>query len=216
MTAIIPIVPTRAHLDKFFERVDPAHARICFCVDATASRQPTWDTAAQITAAMFETASGLNVQLVYYRGYNECVASRWLSDSNALRAAMERVTCAAGYTQLQKVLAHTRKEHIRERVDALIVIPDACEEIPADLYQEARELGARCFMFQEATDPHVTAIYAEIARLTGGAHCTFDSNAAQRLADLLKAVAAFATGGLKALADQKSDAARLLLTQIKK
>jgi hypothetical protein len=216
MTAITPVVPTRAHLDKFFQRVEPARARICFCVDATASRQPTWDTAAKTQAEMFEAAGGLDIELIYYRGYNEFVASRWLSDSNALRAAMERVTCAAGYTQLQTVLAHARKEHTRERVDALIVVSDACEEIPADLYQEARGLGVRCFLFQEGNDPHVTAIYREIAAITGGAHCTFDSGAAQHLADLLKSVAAFASGGMKALAAQKSEAATLLLAQIKK
>jgi hypothetical protein len=56
----------------------------------------------------------------------------------------------------------------------------------------------------------------EIARITSGAHCKFDANAAQHLADLLKAVAAFAAGGIRALAHQKTDAARLLLTQIKK
>jgi hypothetical protein len=32
---------------------------------------------------------------------------------------------------------------------------------------------------------------------------------------LLKAVAAFATGGIKALADQKTEAALLLLSQVK-
>ena len=71
-------------------------------------------------------------------------------------------------------------------------------------------------MFQEGSDEHVEQVYREIARLTGGAYCKFDSGAAQRLADLLKAVAAFAAGGLKALAAQKSDAATLLLTQMKR
>ena len=36
------------------------------------------------------------------------------------------------------------------------------------------------------------------------------------LSALLTAVAAFATGGVQALADQNSEAAKLLLTQIKK
>ena len=71
-------------------------------------------------------------------------------------------------------------------------------------------------MFQEGSNEQIGKIYAEIARITGGAHCKFDAAAAQRLADLLKAVAAFATGGIRALADQKTATARLLLTQIKK
>jgi hypothetical protein len=42
-----------------------------------------------------------------------------------------------------------------------------------------------------------------------------DAGAAQRLADLLKAVAAFAAGGAKALANQNTEAAQLLLTKVR-
>jgi hypothetical protein len=212
------VVPTRAHLDAFFERVDPVRGRLIFAVDATASRQPTWDTAAHLQATMFDSVAGignLSIQLVYFRGHGECVVSRWLPDSNALASIMSRVPCAAGHTQIRKVLAHARKEHTHGKVSALILISDACEETLHELYAEARELGGvPCFLFQEGDDQSVGKIYAELARITGGAHCKFDAGAAQRLADLLKAVATFATGGIKALADQKSEAARLLLTQI--
>jgi hypothetical protein len=220
MTTTTPAIPTRAHLDAFFSRVNPARGRLILAIDATVSRQPTWDTAAQLQAQMFETVvaiGGLDIQLVYYRGHSECVASRWQSDPQTLAAVMSRVTCAAGHTQIRKVLAHARKEHAREKVNALIIVSDACEEIPHDLYAEARELGGvPVFAFQEGTDEHIGKIYAEIARITGGAHCKFDAGAAQRLADLLKAVAAFAAGGMKALTAQKTEAATLLLTQIKK
>jgi hypothetical protein len=111
---------------------------------------------------------------------------------------------------------HVRKEHRQKTVNALVLISDACEEIPADLYSGARELGVPAFMFQEGDDDSTAGIYAEIANVTGGASCRFDSGSAQRLADLLKAVAAFAAGGVKALASQQTEAARLLLTQIKK
>jgi hypothetical protein len=218
MTISGPVVPTRAHLDEFFCRVDPTRGRLIFALDATASRQPTWDTAAHLQSQMFGTVAaigGLDVQLVYYRGFGQCVASRWLNDPRALAAAMAPVTCAAGHTQIKRVLAHARKEHARQKINALIIISDACEETPCDLYAEARELGVSVFMFQEGGDERVGEIYAEIARITGGAHCKFDNAAAQRLADLLKAVAAFATGGIKALAAQNSEAARLLLTQVK-
>jgi hypothetical protein len=220
MTTSVPTVPTRAHLDAFFSRVDPMRGRLIFALDATASRQPTWDTAAYLQAQMFETVAaigGLDVQLIYFRGLGECVASRWLSDAKSLASIMSRVTCAAGHTQIRRVLSHARKENAREKVAALILISDACEETLHDLYAEARELGgAPVFLFQEGNDEHVGEIYAEIARITGGAHCKFNIGAAQRLADLLKAVAAFAAGGIKALAAQNSEAATLLLTQIKK
>lgn len=213
------IVP-RPHLEKFLNKVDPTRARLIFAVDATASRQPTWDMAAHLQAQMFGTVAAigeLDVQLVYYRNHGECVASRWLSDAKALAGLMARVHCVAGHTQIKKVLAHTRREHARQKINALILVSDACEETPHDLYNEARELGGvPVFLFQEGDNDHVAGVYAEIARITGGAHCKFDSGAAQRLADLLKAVASFAAGGVKALADQKTEAATLLLTQIKR
>jgi hypothetical protein len=214
-----PIVSTRPHLEKFFERVAPMSGRLIFAIDATASREPTWDMAAGLTAQMFETVAaigGLDIQLVYYKGYRECVASRWLSDAPSLIAAMKRVRCESGHTQIARVLDHVRKENAREKVAALVLISDACEEDAGDLSRHATELVVPCFLFQDGTSQQVSRTYEEIARITGGAHCKFDAGAAQRLADLLKAVAAFATGGVKALADQNTAAARLLLTQMKK
>jgi len=219
MTTTNPTIPTRAHLDKFFERVNSVRGRLIFAIDATASREPTWDMATGLTAQMFETtaaAGNLNVQLVYYRDYCECVASRWMSDAPSLIAAMRRVRCMAGHTQISRVIDHTRKENSCEKVAALVLISDACEEDAGDLFRRATELGVPAFMFQEGASQEVGRIYEEIARITGGAHCKFDAGAAQRLADLLKAVAAFATGGVRALGDQKTEAAKLLLTQIKK
>jgi hypothetical protein len=210
---------THARLEALFARVDPTRGRLIFALDATASRQPTWDTAAQLQGQMFDTVAaigGLDAQLVYFRGPSECVASRWFSDSKSLATTMSRIMCAAGQTQIRKVLSHARKENARERINAVVVIGDACEELPAALYAEAAELAVPVFMFQEGNDERVAGTFSEIARITGGASCKFDGNAAQRLADLLKAVAAFAAGGIKALAAQKTDAATLLLTQIKK
>jgi hypothetical protein len=210
---------TSADLEKFFEKVDPTRARLMFAIDATASRQPTWDTAAHLQSQMFATVAaigGLSVQLVYYGGHEECTKSTWLSDPKALAAAMSRVVCAAGHTQIRKVLAHARKENAREKVAALVLVSDACEELPNDLYAEANELGVPVFAFQEGDDEDVARIYHRLACLTGGAYCAFNDGAAERLANLLKAVAAFAAGGVKALAAQQSEAARLLLTQIRK
>jgi hypothetical protein len=212
-------IAARPDLQKFLSRVDPVRGQLIFALDATASRQPTWDLAAHLQGTMFETvaaAGGLDVQIVYYRG-SECVASRWFSDPRSLSAVMRRVTCAAGITQIKKVLLHARKEHARQKVNALIFVGDAVEELPIELYSQARELGdLKCFLFQEGADPHVSEVFAELARLTGGASCKFDTGAAQQLSDLLKAVAAFAVGGAKLLASQKNEAATLLLTQMKK
>jgi hypothetical protein len=85
---------------------------LIFALDATASRQPTWDTACQLQADMFrEAIGGLDVQLIYYRGRSECQGSQWVSQPERLAALMERIDCRTGFTQIGKVLAHTKQEN---------------------------------------------------------------------------------------------------------
>jgi hypothetical protein len=216
----IPTLPKYPrHLEALFQQLDPSKQRLIFGVDATASRQPVWDMAAKLTAQMFQTAAangGLELQLIHYRGERECVASRWMSNARALTAAMSNVTCQAGLTQIGCVMAHAHTENRRMKIAAVVLISDACEENPSELYAAARRLdGVPVFLFQEGVDEQVAAIYRTIASITGGASCRFDAEAAARLADLLRAVAAFATGGRKAVAAEKTEAARLLLTQLK-
>jgi hypothetical protein len=75
-------------------------------------------------------------------------------------------------------------------------------------------LGCPVFLFQEGHDPRVVAAFREFVRLTKGAYAPFDSSAPQQLAALLKAVAAYASGGRAHLKLQASGEARALLTQI--
>jgi len=49
-----------------------------------------------------------------------------------------------------------------------------------------------------------------VARLTKGAYCAFDAGSIAQLREFLRAVCAFATGGLTALADLRTDSARKL------
>ncbi len=90
-----------------------------------------------------------------------------------------------------------------------------------NLCQAAGELGllgVRTFMFQEGNDPVAENAYREIARLSHGAYCRFDAGSAHQLGELLRAVAAYAAGGIKALADlsaKRSSAAHHLLAQLK-
>jgi hypothetical protein len=213
----------RAAVDAFLEgnrqmlAVDSGCGRLIFALDATASRQPTWTMACRLQGEMFQEVAkvgGLDVQLVFYRG-RECQASRWVSDAKALTAMMTQVGCESGYTQIRKVLAHARRENSRQKVRALVFVGDAVEEQAADLYAAARELGLPAFMFQEADDPAVTTVFREIARLTKGAHCHFTPGAARELAELLRAVAAYAAGGLTALSASQSAGAVKLLLQLK-
>ena len=204
---------TRAEIDSFLAKVKgltPGGApgqrgRLIFALDATMSRQPMWDTACQLQAEMFREAGaigGLDVQLVYYRGLGECRASRWVSQAERLAGLMEQIDCRGGHTQIGKVIAHAKRETQNQAVQALIFVGDAMEEKLDDLCHAAGELGilgVPAFMFQEGVDPITEQAFREIARLTRGAYCRFDPGAAHQLAELLRAAAAYAAGGLRAL-----------------
>ena len=199
--------------------------RLIFAMDATASREPTWDRACQVQGQMFletEALGGLDVQLVYYRGFGECKASRWVGKPADLVRLMTGVFCLAGQTQIKKVLAHAIAETGRKRVNALVFVGDCCEE-PIDplgrLAGELGMLGVRAFLFQEGHNAEAERAFRHIARLTNGAHCRFDSGSPRQLRELLGAVAAYAAGGRRALADlsrRSGDAGvRLLESQIR-
>ncbi|MGH6770309.1 MAG: VWA domain-containing protein [Xanthobacteraceae bacterium] len=181
--------------------------RLVFALDATMSRQPLWDTACKLQSDMFREAAsigGLDVQLVYYRGLTECRASPWVSQAERLGELMTRIDCRGGHTQIRKVIAHARKETEKAKVQALVFVGDAMEEKLDDLCQAAGELGllgVPAFMFQEGYDPVAEQAFRELARLTKGAYCRFDPGAAHELGELLRAVAAYAAGGMRALAD---------------
>src|SRR5213080_3743309 len=206
---------TRAEIDAFLAKVkglaptaEPGRrGRLIFALDATMSRQPLWDTACRLQADMFREAAaigGLDVQLVYYRGLSECRASRWVSQAERLGALMERIDCRGGHTQIGKIIAHGRRETELRKVQALVFVGDAMEEKLDDLCAAAGELGllgVPAFMFQEGDDPIAEQAFREVARLTRGAYCRFDPGAAHQLGELLRAVAAYAAGGMRALAD---------------
>lgn len=188
--------------------VKPAgRGRLIFALDATASREPTWDRACHIQGQMFEVAAdlgGLEVQLVYYRGFGECRASPWVGDARQLARRMTGVACLAGHTQIIKVLRHAIAETDRRKVSALVFVGDCMEESIDTLCHEAGRLGVLgvpAFLFHEGEDPVAAKAFAEVARLTGGACCRFDSGSARELRDLLSAVAVFAAGGRAALED---------------
>jgi hypothetical protein len=213
-----------AFLEKARDVARPgARGRLIFALDATMSRQPTWDLAQSIQGDMFRTTAaqgGLDVQLVYFRGFRECRASRFVSQGDGLGAIMSRISCQGGHTQIGRVLSHALDETKAQRVGALVYVGDAMEESVDHLCALAGQLGLlglKAFMFQEGADPTAKAAFREIARLSGGAYAAFDLAAPRRLAELLGAAAAYAVGGLPELekrAGQGEDAARLLLSQM--
>ena len=179
--------------------------RLIFALDATASRQPTWDRACQLQGDMFAATAdigGLAVQLVWYRGYGEFQVEPWLSRAADLQRRMTSVQCRGGLTQIGRVLEHATRETRLHRVNALVLVGDCLEEAVDPLCQQAGQLGllgVPAFVFQEGDDPDATLGFREIARLTRGAYCTFDKGSARQLRELLTAVAVYATGGHAAL-----------------
>jgi hypothetical protein len=216
-----------AEIDAFLAKVKAmpsvkaasGKGRLIFALDATASREATWDQACRLQGEMFEATAaigGLDVQLVFYRGFKECRASRWLTAAAELHGAMRGVSCVGGSTQIGRVLAHAAKEARAGRVNALVFVGDAMEENVDELCRLAGELGlcgVPAFIFHEGDDEIAGRAFRQIAKLSGGAYCPFNTGSAKQLRELLGAVAAYAAGGRAALLDygkRKGGAALLL------
>lgn len=184
-----------------------AEARLVFALDATASRQQTWDQASQLQGEMFvstQSLGGLQVQLCYFRGLGDFYDSPWHSDPDQLLGRMTGIQCLAGMTQIRRLLKHVIQQNSQQKIRGVIYIGDAMEENKDDLCELAGKLGilnVPLFIFQERDDPVAGSAFREMARLSGGAYCHFDSSSADQLKDLLKAVAIYAAGGLQALED---------------
>ena len=179
--------------------------RLLFGMDATASREPMWDRACQIQSEMFTEAArvgGLAVQLCHYGGFYEFESTPWLTGPAALLRHMSAVRCAAGMTQIERVLLHAKAEAERTRVNAVVFVGDCMEEDVDRLCAAAgplRLLNVPVFVFQEGYDPVAERAFRQIATLTRGAYCRFDASSAAELRDLLRAVAVYAAGGHEAL-----------------
>ncbi len=197
--------------------------RLLFALDATASREPVWDRATQIQGEMFLEASrvgNLAVKLAYYRGLGECRALPWSRNAAELLGAMTGIRCAAGQTQIARILQLALTEREKGRLDAMVFVGDCVEENPDRLVGLAGRmalLGVKLFVFQDGRDAIAERTLRELARLTGGAWSRFDAGSAAQLRDLLCAVAVYAAGGdsaLKAFSRGRGDDIKRLTSQV--
>jgi hypothetical protein len=209
---IAPKSSTKSNIDEFLAAAAKLPAasgsgrgRLIFALDATMSRQATWDMAQSVQGRMFATAAahgGLDVQLVYYRGFSECKASGFVAGGQSLASLMTKIGVGAGQTQIEKVLRHVLDETQKTPVRAVVFVGDAMEErldVLAGLAAEIGLLGVKAFLFQEGRDSVAEQAFRKIALLTGGAYATFDLSSPERLVALLTAAAAYAAGGRRAL-----------------
>ncbi len=181
--------------------------RLLFAMDATASREPSWDMAAHIQGDMFNATQGIGnlaVQLAFFRGFGEFKVSGWLSDPKEIHRLMSSVFCMAGQTQIGKVLKHARNQAASTGIRALVYVGDSFEEDVDAVGHVAGELGilgVPVFAFHEGQDPLARRAFQHIAKLSGGAYVHFDAASPDMLKKLLSAVAVFAAGGQGALND---------------
>ena len=182
--------------------------RLIFGLDLTGSREASLRQARIATAAMFDTIKAVGavaVKLIYYRGTNECRAGEWHDDPGVVSAAMLRLSCRSGYTQIRKVLRRALNE--TEPLSGVVFIGDHCEEDGWDMDDLAVKLGQKgipIFVFHECSD-HDThslearSIFQHMAKVSGGVYTEFKPDSGAILRELLATVAAFSAAGHEGL-----------------
>lgn len=199
--------------------------RLLFAMDATASRQASWNVAKEITGAMFEALPGeLDVALAYHSGGRLQEMTQFSSQAKAFLDKVQSVRCSAGGTALNQILDAAV---CAQGLKALIYVGDCFEENPTlavEIAQQLKLKGVRCFIFHDNSSQaqgydtqSAQRVFDEIARITGGAVLPFDETSPDLVRELLAAIAIYAAQGMKAL-QQKTKllpAARLLLDRMR-
>ena len=227
MTSKVPVERSK-DVKRFLQAVENhplqpiSNNRLIFALDATASRELTWDLASSLHAELFDAAKSadLAVQLVHFGGFNQFQASSWNSSPEQLLRHMQQVRCLGGMTQIRRVLSHILNESSADQtIKAAVYIGDMCEEPMADIVNTAGQLGLRqvpVFVFQEGAERYATEVFRSIAERSGGAHMPFEAGSAAQLRELLKAAVVYATEGLDAVRRIGTPVTKKLLTQIKR
>jgi hypothetical protein len=177
--------------------------RLIFAVDATASREPAWTAARQVTDVLVKALPGaLDVALAVHGGSRVHTFTAFTSDARTLRDRAAGVSCVAGMTRLLPILS-TSLKHPAVRV--VIYIGDLFEENLIRGRQVADAMGAqgtRLIVLHDTADPAArrdAEVFWDLAKRTGGCVLPFDGAASGRLRDILSAVAVYAVGGEKLL-----------------
>jgi hypothetical protein len=185
----------------------PARPRLVFAVDATASREPAWAAARQVTDALVQALPGeLDVALAVHGGSRVHTFTAFTNDARTLRDRAAGVTCQAGMTRLLPILAASLKQ---QSVRVVIYIGDVFEESLAhgrDLADAMGTRGTKLIVLHDTSDSGArrdAEIFWDLAKRTGGCVLPFDASAPGRLRDILSAVAVYAVGGEKLLRERR-------------
>jgi hypothetical protein len=181
-------------------------ARLVFGFDATASREPAWATARQVTDALVRALPGaLDVALAVHGGSRLHTFTEFTANPNTLRDRAAGITCIAGHTRLLPILSRSLSS---AGVRVITYIGDVYEESPTRGRKLADELGRRgikLIVLHDTVDwtaRRDAEQFLDLARRTGGCVLPFDASAPERLRELLAAIAVFAVGGVELLRDK--------------
>lgn len=198
----------------------PARPRLVFAFDATASREPAWDTARQVTDALVRALPGeLDVALAVHGGSCLHTFTEFTANPRTLRDRAAGITCIPGFTRMLPILSGSLK---RAGVRVVVYIGDVFEESLGQGRRLADAMAARGIKLivlhdtSDASACHHAEIFNDLARRTGGCVLPFDVNAPGKLRELLAALAVLAVGGTALLRQKRSElpGALVLLEQL--
>jgi hypothetical protein len=197
------------HAEPPMETITPARPRLVFAVDATASREPAWAAARQVTDALVKALPGqLDVALAVHGGSRVHTFTPFTSNAATLRDRAAGVACQAGMTRLLPILS-TSLKHPAVRV--VIYIGDVFEESVIQgrrLADNMGQRGTKLIVLHDTADPAArldAEVFWDLAKRTGGCVLPFNASASGRLRELLSAVAVYAVGGETLLQERARD-----------
>jgi hypothetical protein len=201
--AAVALRSALTHAEPPAETGEPVRPRLVFAVDATASREPAWAAARQVTDALVKALPGaLDVALAVHGGSRVHTFTAFTGDANTLRDRAAGIACQAGLTRLLPILSASLKQ---QAVRVVVYIGDVFEESLPQGRHLADEMGAqhtRLIVLHDTSDPAArrdSEVFWDLAKRTGGCVLPFDASAPGRLRDILSAVAVYAVGGEKLL-----------------
>ncbi len=197
------------HAEPPMDTETPPRPRLIFAVDATASREPAWAAARQVTDALVRALPGeLDVALAVHGGSRVHTFTAFTSTANTLRDRAAGVSCVAGMTRLLPILSASLN---RAAIKVVVYVGDVFEENIIEGRRIADAMGVhgtRLIVLHDTTDRAATRdaeVFWDLAKRSGGCVLPFDASASVRLRDLLSAVAVYAVGGEKLLRARRHD-----------
>ncbi len=185
------ITSAAASLPAAFTHAEPpadvgttSRPRLVFAVDATASREPAWAAAREVTDALVKALPGEldGVALAVHGGSRVHTFTAFTSDPRTLRDLAAGVDCQAGMTKLLPILAASLKRQATVRV--VVYIGDVFEErnLPQGrhLADQMGVQGIKLIVLHDTADRSArrdAEIFWDLAKRTGGCVLPFDATA---------------------------------------